>query len=192
MKDKINYDSTDANTIAASDKIGAYLLDGTGNPLSSTGGSLNVNVTNSITVGGGVADSAPDSGNPLKVGARSIAGALVSTAIADNDRTDLISDPFRRIWVNNAANVSGANAAFALDNTAGGTALLAALPGRRLAKVQNAGLLPIWVGFGTVTTANGYKVSPGSDIELPVGPDQVLKGITASVTPVDTRVIQVA
>lgn len=65
MKDKIIYDSTDADTIAASDKVGAYTLDGVGNPISSTGGALDVNITNSINVAldgvyDGVVNTDPD------------------------------------------------------------------------------------------------------------------------------------
>lgn len=53
-KDKMTYDPTDANSLAASDTIGAYTLDGSGTRITSTLNSgkqsLDVNVTSAINV----------------------------------------------------------------------------------------------------------------------------------------------
>lgn len=53
--------------------------------------------TNVVTVAGGVAHDAADSGNPMKTGAR--ARTALPDAVAQNDRADTISDKFGRTIV---------------------------------------------------------------------------------------------
>jgi len=66
-KDKLTYDATDANSLAASDTIGSFLLDSTGTALTSTllsgKQALDVNVANAIAV-----DVDADSGDSVKIG----------------------------------------------------------------------------------------------------------------------------
>lgn len=144
------------------------------------------------TVTGNVADDAADTGNPLKIGTRAVSGALAAVS-ATGDRADSISDLYRRHWVNTSANIAGSNAAVSVDTTAGGVALFAApLDGRRKAQVQNLGSKAIFIGFGTVTAANGLRIAAGATETLDdFGPDLALKAIAESGTQ-NVRVIQFA
>lgn len=142
-------------------------------------------------VSGDVADDAADSGNPLKIGSRAVSGALAAVS-ATGDRADMISDLYRRVWVNTAPNIAGSNAAVSVDTTAGGVALFASpLAGRRKVEIQNLGNKAIFVGTGTVTAANGVRIAAGGTMSQDLGPDIALKAIAESGT-VDTRVLQLA
>lgn len=142
-------------------------------------------------VAGNVADDAADSGNPLKVGTKAYSGALTAVS-ATGDRADMISDLYRRLWVNTCPNISGSNAAVTVDTTAGGVALFASpLAGRRKVIVQNLGTKEIYIGFGTVTSANGVRVAAGASWSDELGPDLALKAIALSGSQ-NVRVVQVA
>ncbi len=144
-----------------------------------------------VIAGGNVADDAVDSGNPIKVGSRAVSGALTAVSTT-GDRADLISDLYRRVWVNNTPNIAGSNAAVSVDTTAGGVALFASpLAGRRKVEIQNLGSKAIFVGLGTVTAANGVRVAAGGTMTQELGPDIALKAIADSGTQ-DVRVLQLA
>lgn len=186
----------------ASGDIGAYVLGVRQDTLTSSTsadgdyGSLKLDSLGRLwtnpTVSGDIADSAADSGNPVKIGGRAISGALVSTGMADNDRADLVTDLYRRVWVNDTPNVAGSNAAVSVDTTAGGVALFASpLAGRKEVEIQNLGNKSIFVGFGTVTAANGTRIAAGATLTKDLGPDLALKAIAESGTQ-DVRVLQVA
>lgn len=186
----------------ASGDIGAYILGVRQDTLSASNadgdyGSLKLDSLGRLwtnpTVSGDVADSAADSGNPVKIGGRALSGALVSTGMADNDRADFVTDLFRRAWVNTSANVGGSNAAVSVDTTAGGVALFASpLAGRRKVQVQNLGSKAVFIGFGTVTAANGMRIAGGATQTLEdFGPDLALKAIAETGTQ-DVRVLQIA
>lgn len=160
--------------------------------LTATGGALNVVATGTVTVTGGVADDGVDSGNPIKVGSRAVSGALTALS-ASGDRADLLSDLYRRVWVNTAPNIAGSNAAVSIDDTAGGTAVFASpLAGRRRVMVQNQGSKPIYLGFGTVTAANGTQVNAKATWTEELGPDIALKAIAEAGQTNDVRVFQLA
>lgn len=150
-----------------------------------TSGSLNVNAL------GNVADDGVDTGNPIKVGSRAVSGALTAVSTT-GDRADMLSDLYRRIWVNTAPNISGSNATVSVDTTAGGVAVFATpLAGRRTVQIQNLGNKDIFIGFGTVTAANGSRIASGATEMMDLGPDLALKAIAASGTQ-DVRVLQLA
>ena len=137
---------------------------------------------------GTVADDAADSENPVKVGSRAETGALA--AVSDGDRADLLSDDYRRIWINSSANVSVAQAAVSVTTTA--TALPAtALVGRRTILLQNLDKDPIFIGGSGVTTSNGVRVAAGAFWEGEVGDDVGIFGICAAGT-ADVRVLELA
>jgi hypothetical protein len=146
--------------------------------------------TNSA-ISGDVADDGVDSGNPIKVGQRAVSGALTAVS-ASGDRADQISDLFRRVWVNTAPNIAGSNAAVSVDTTAGGVALFASpLAGRRKVEIQNLGNKAIFVGLGTVTSANGVRIAGGATMSQDLGPDIALKAIAESGSQ-NVRVLQLA
>jgi hypothetical protein len=144
--------------------------------------------TNAV-IAGDVADDAADSGNPIKVGTRAVSGALAAVS-ATGDRANMISDLYRRTWVNTAPNIAGSNAAISIPTTAGGTALFASpLAGRQRVEIQNLGNKAIFVGFGTVTAANGTRIAAGATFTQMLGPDLDMKAIAESGTQ-DVRVLQ--
>lgn len=137
---------------------------------------------------GNVADDAADSENPVKVGSRAETGAL--SAVSDGDRADLLSDDFRRVYVNSGANVAVEDTAVSVTTTA--TALPAtALTGRRKIYIQNLDNQEIFLGGSGVTTANGLRIAAGGVFEDEVGDDVGLFAITASGT-ADVRVFELA
>lgn len=181
--------------------IGSYILgvrqDTLANSTSADGdyGSLKLDslgrLWTNAQVSGDVADDAADSGNPIKVGSRAVSGALTAVS-ATGDRADMISDLYRRMWVNTAPNIGGSNAAVSIDTTAGGVALFASpLAGRRRVEIQNLGNKAIFVGLGTVTAANGVRIAAGGTMSQELGPDIALKAIAESGAQ-DVRVLQIA
>jgi len=76
-----------------------------------------------------VADDAVDKENPIKVGSRSASGPLAAISAA-GDKADLISDLYRRLYVNDSANIGVAASAASVAATAVNLAA-SALGGRR-------------------------------------------------------------
>lgn len=137
---------------------------------------------------GNVADDAADSENPIKVGSRAETGAL--TAVADGDRADLLSDGFRRIYVNSGSNVAVEDTAVSVTTSA--TALPGtALTGRRKIYIQNLDNQAIFLGGSGVTTSNGLRIAAGGVFEDEVGDDVGLFAIAAAGT-ADVRVLELA
>jgi len=178
------------------DAGGALSADGDYIPLTTdSSGSLRVSVGSSGTsvVTGNVADSSADSGNPIKIGARAVVGAgLVETGIADNDRTDAISDSYRRLWVNNSCDIGVANAAITISGVA--IALVSsALSGRNrilIQNISNGASNSLYVGGAGVTTGNGIRISAGAALSFEVGEHISLLGISGGTASV--RILELA
>lgn len=127
---------------------------------------------------GNVADDAADSGNPVKVGSRAVSGALAAVS-ATGDRADLLSDMYRRVWINDSPNIGAASVAV----TVGATEVAlptTALAGRRRMMIQNVSSNDIYVGPTGVTTSSGLRVSKGSTLSIEIGEDVLLYGIAGS------------
>jgi hypothetical protein len=159
------------------------ITDGTDTLAINADGSINVNLTDD-----GIPDDDPDSGNPFKVGSRAVDG-LLSAVSASNDRADLLSDMYRRVWTNSSANVGMTVG----TETVGLTAVeLAATPlaGRRFITIQNEGTVDVFIGHAnTVTTANGIKISKKSSATFELGEDIDVWAISGSAGQ-DVRVLQ--
>lgn len=148
-------------------------------------GALYVNVQADPT-----ADDAADAGNPVKVGSRVVGGVL--TAIADADRANVISDTFRRVWVNNAPNVSVVQS----NRTISG--VLSALPatnlvGRTRIVIQNASTgaaNSVYIGGAGTNSTNGTRLSAGAVVTLEIGDDVTLSGISGGSA--DIRILELA
>lgn len=137
---------------------------------------------------GNVADDAADSENPVKVGSRAETGVL--TAVSDGDRADLLSDDFRRIYVNSGPNIAVEETAVSVTTTA--TALPATnLTGRRYILIQNLGGAQMFLGGSGVTAANGIRIAAGASWEGEVGDDVNLFAIKSAGTS-DVRVLELA
>jgi hypothetical protein len=153
---------------------------------------INAQSVGALDVEGSVADDAADSGNPVKIGSRSVDQSSALSAIsAASDRADALSDLYRRILVSNSAAVGLACADFDVISTE------VALPTTNLAGrvsmiVQNLSQTqPIYVGPTGVTTSTGLKIPKGGSLEIPAGEAIDLYGIAPSGTQ-DVRVFELA
>lgn len=144
-----------------------------------------------IDLAGSVDDDDADSGSPLKVGSRGVDGLLTALS-ASNDRADLLSDMYRRVWVNTSPNVGVTLSKPTISSTA---AEIAATPqaGRERILVQNLSNKPIYIGpDNTVTSATGIRINKNAALELPWGEDLNVWGISAGAISSDVRVLEVA
>lgn len=163
--------------------------------ITATGGAMDINFATQdadITVDIAtnlVADDAADAGGSLKAGSVALDGAL-SAISASGDRADLTSDMYRRVYINDAPNVSADINAVSVATT---EVSLSATPlaGRTRIIVQNSGSNSIFVGPTGVLISTGIEVSKGGTLSLELGEDVELFGICASGTQ-DTRVLELA
>lgn len=135
---------------------------------------------------GTVADDAADNENPVKVGSR--ASQTLSAVSASNDRADMLSDMYRRLYIHDAPNRSSASTAVAVSTSA---TLGTPLAGRTRATIQNLGNKEIFVGPSGVSILDGLRVSAGATLSLEVGDQVVLHAIAFSGTQ-DVRVFELA
>jgi len=119
---------------------------------------------------GSVADDEADTENPVKVGSRAVLGAL-SAVSSTNDRADLISDLYRRVFVNTGPNVALSSPAVVTVGVLEVALPVAALAGRRKLIVQNTSNNDIFVGSTGVSTTNGIRVGKGDYWEVESGPN---------------------
>jgi hypothetical protein len=191
------FDPSDA---AEGPNIGSYLRSSDGTLLThTTAGSkeaLDVNIAAAdidlqvdLDLSSLTADDAADDENPLKIGYRAHDTASALGAVsADGDKANAISDLYRRIMINDAPNVSSANVSVSVDTTAGGVAL-PIMAGRTRVMVQNQGDKSVYIGTGTVSSANGVEIRKGATMSLECGEAIALKAIAASGTQ-DVRVFE--
>lgn len=138
-----------------------------------------------------IGDDDADSGNPIKIGYRAHDADSALTALsADSDRSDALSDLYRRVFINDAPNIGAFNQAVSVDTTAGGVALPASpLAGKTRMMIQNKGAKSIFIGTGTVTAVNGIELPKGGIMNLETGPAIVWKAIAFSGSQ-DTRILE--
>jgi hypothetical protein len=160
-------------------------------PGNSTDG-VSVKITNSLTVTGDILDDDPDAGaKSIKVGSRSEWGAL-SALSADGDRGDLISDKYRRVYVNNGSNIAMRAAAVTagvaqVELKSGGSRL----EGRRLLMVQNLSGKEVYIGETGVTSSSGIVLAARASMSLDVGQD-VAVFCLGSAAGLNLRVLELA
>lgn len=137
-----------------------------------------------------VADDAADTENPFKMGSRAIDGALTAIS-ASGDKANVVSDMYRRVYVNTAPNVGFKTTA----ETAGTTAselVSSPLLGRVRVMIQNLGTKDVYLGFdNTVTSANGLRIAAGSFLEMPFGEDLDIWAISSQAGQ-DLRIVEIA
>jgi hypothetical protein len=134
-------------------------------------GSINVNLTDD-----GIADDAPDSGNPFLVGGHAFDGAL--GAVSDDDRVYLSMDLYRRVYINDSCQIEILSQAV----TVGATAIplpATALAGRRKLTVQNTSNNDIFVGGSAVTVGDGTRIAKGSSWSFNAGEFCILYAIAS-------------
>lgn len=178
-----DFDIRDLSHTQDSIKIG----DGTDFLAVNADGSINVNLTDD-----GIADDAADSGNPFKVGSRAFGGAALSAISATGDRADLLSDMYRRVFINDAANVGSLAGAVSVTDSAAVALPTSALAGRVKMLIQNKGNKKIYIGHSGVTSVNGIEMEKGTSMSLEAGQYNPIYAIAETGATVDVRVLQLA
>lgn len=176
----INGTVTISDLVYTSDSVTAHqggtwsnqITDGVETLAINADGSINVNLTDDS-----IADGAADAGNPFKVGGRAYSTATALTAVDSGDRVDLLTDLYRRVFINNASNVSVASQIV----TVGATAVaLPQLAGRNRIVLQNRSDKPIYVGPSGVTTASGLMIDKGATWTDQIGEAVALYAISSA------------
>lgn len=152
-----------------------------------SGGNLNVEAD--IDIHSDVADDSVDTENPIKMGSRSVFG-LLGAISATGDKANLISDKYRRLYVNDSYQVGLKNSAATVGVAA---AELAVTPqaGRREIEIYNNSDDPIYLGFdNTVTISNGFPVQPCTSYVVELGEDLDIWAI-GTVAGQNVRIIEI-
>jgi hypothetical protein len=216
-KDKLTYDSTDANSIAASDTIGAYIL----SPITVSLDGVYDAGSNTDPDNAGmivhVRGATPADADQTKrtTGAAASSDAVVaanvhgldvnSFAMAYNGTTwDRVTSTSGSVNVNvtgssGTATVSdSALANTAIKSTATGATTTAAvvvgtsLANRKYLTLQNLGASAVYFGDTTVTSSTGLRLSTGAMLEgLRIGPAIAPKVLTAAGT-ADCRIMELS
>lgn len=174
-----DFDIRDLTHASDSVKIG----DGTDFLAINGDGSINVSISS-------VADDAVDSGNPIKVGSRAV--STLGTVSNANDRADLVSDLYRRIYVNNQPNIAGNLLNPTVSNTAS-QADATPLAGRKRILIQNLSDKNIYVGTSNaVTTSTGIEIPKKGDLEMEWGENIEIWLISPTGITSDVRVLELA
>lgn len=148
-------------------------------------------VTDLDLAGDLVADDEVDSEDPLKIGYRSTDAALTALSAA-GDKSNAISDIYRRLYINDSPNISSATTQVDVDNVAEVALPTTALDGRRRMQIQNLGPQDIYIGPTGVAVGDGFRVAKGATESLEIGEHVVLYAISSSATPSDIRVFELA
>jgi hypothetical protein len=203
--DRLLHDPADAQE---SPNIGAYLRSSDGTHLTHTTiaakEALDINIAGSdidlqvdLDLSSLVADDDVDAGeNPLKIGYRSHDQSTALTALsAGGDKSNAISDLYRRQYTTSVPNISLDNGAVTVNTIGTGEAELkvgaSKLPGRQEMVIQNKGAKSIFVGKTGVTTVTGIEVTKGSTMVFQVGEAIPLFAVS-TVDGQDVRVLEVA
>jgi len=143
---------------------------------------------------GTVADDAVDTENPVKVGSRAYFGAPLAAISTSGDRANVLSDKYRRLWINDSSNVQLKRAPVTVGTSA--VNLVASpIDSRKIFLVQNLGNKAIFIGHHVpitdeLTTSNGFRIAAGATISLELGPDVSAYAISSGAGQ-DVRLLEV-
>lgn len=144
-------------------------------------------------IAGDVADDAADSGNPFKIGSRAVDGVL--SAVDANDRADVISDLYRRLYVNSSAQIAARSTRASVSATAA-PIIGTALAGRRKILIQNTGNREAYIGGSAVTATDaatdGIILRRRTSIELEVGEDVALFAVCEAGEATSLNILEIA
>jgi len=108
--------------------------------LTTSSGALDMNIQSQdspLEVVGNIADDIADAGNPIKVGLKTF-DAILTEVSTVGDRADMIGDMYRRLYVNDSANIAYQPAQFTTDISATVVQLdTVPLSGRKKIRIQN-------------------------------------------------------
>lgn len=137
----------------------------------------------------GEADSNSDGRDrAIKIGSRTINSVEALDVSTSGVRADMISDEFRRIYVNDSPNVGLACVSKSVTTVAS-TLVATALSSRRRILIQNLDTQAIYVGAAGVTTTSGLRVAGGATLVLDAGPALEFYAIAPNDT-ADVRVFE--
>lgn len=176
--------------------VGAFIRSADGSLITDTAGALDINIKSSdidirvdLDLDNLVADDAPDTEDPIKVGTRAV-NSLAAISAA-GDKANMISDLRRRLLVNTSANISTLATAVNVTNVA--TVLPAtALVGRTKMTIQNTSNADVFIGGSGVTTANGILLAKGTSLTEDFGEYSLVYAIAATAGPHVVRVLESA
>jgi len=144
------------------------------------------------------ADGAVDDENPLKVSSHSYDQGSAWSSVDSGDKSNLASDTFRRILINDAPNISASSkkitvgtseAALPNDDVTITTAV--PLVGRMRMIVQNQGNKSIFVGPTGVTTLTGIEIGQKASLVIEIGESVDLFAISGTAGQ-NVRVLEMA
>ena len=108
------------------------------------------------------------------------------------DRGDMISDVYRRLYVNNQPNRAGALLAPTVSATAS-QADATALAGRKRILIQNLSDKDIFLGTSNAVTAStGIKIAKQANLEIEWGENIQIWLISAGSISSDVRILEIA
>lgn len=105
--------------------------------------------------------------------------AGTGTTVGTDERT-INSTAVQIQRVDEQGSTSFAQGQVSVDTTGGGVTIIAARETRKAAVIVNRGTIAIYVGSGSVTTANGFQLNPNDSVRIST--TAAIKGITASST----------
>jgi hypothetical protein len=123
--------------------------------------------TFAVQPAGTIAHDAADSGNPVKVGSRAITG--LGTAVANNDRTDNVSDTFGRQLTGHIDPAMQVHKFVSVTTTQTGSDVWSPAAGKRIAVTS-----VVVASFGTTAARVILWFGANADTTFTVGTDQVL------------------
>lgn len=137
-----------------------------------------------------VADDDANSGNPILVGSVAYAATL-SALSATGDRGNLASDVYRRVHVNDSANIACLGTQTGVTNSAA-LVVASSLAGRKKMTIQNISSTDIYIGGSGVTTSSGLLIKKGDSYTESIGAGCAVYAIAGSAGPHNVRVLEVA
>ena len=144
-------------------------------------------------IGDLVGDDVADSEDPLKVGSRSVFGAVLGGITTTGNKANLISDKYRRVRINDTAAVLVKAAAQNFDFSTEVELTPTAIEGRLKTFVQNLSTArDLYIGATGVLTTTGFQIRRGSTWEFPLGPEVNLFAIGVDATAIDVRTLELA
>lgn len=137
-----------------------------------------------------VADDDAFSEKPLAIAGKAFGAASALAALsASGDKSNLLMDLYRRVYINDAPNIGAVSTAAAVTNSS--ASLVTAMAGRTRILVQNqSASKSIFLGASGVTTSTGIEVTKGGTLALELGQGVALFAIAATAGPHDVRVLE--
>ena len=176
MKMKLNFDTTDANTILDSDSIGAFVRSSDGTLITATGTALDVNIDNAsivVTATQLDIDDLNATDDAVASWTHDGAGTAITSRAEDGGQAlDVHVTGSGPLTVNDAALANTAIASAANPLAVALTAedvVVAPLANRKFLFVFNNGNRDIHIGATGVTAATGFPLSPGAMLEMRAG-----------------------